>query len=403
MLAKLNVVELPVPAATVYAVHDHPDAARHIRRATNWACSRRAPTPKPAAPVFRLQRPAAPDPTPAHRRRIPPGLRRRRPIPLRIWVTPTPPAADPTRHDLARAVGRGAPAGGGRRGAGIARESGTGWPGCGWRGPGSRTSPAGRSDPDVWARTPVRSTTWGGPTATGSRARRWPRTSRRCGCTGMPATVGTSGHPPQHRPRVPRVGGAAAGAGLLPSRPCRSAGRSATGPAKRPPSTTSAPCTRVGDRQRALDYYQQALPIQREVGDRAGEAATLNNIGLVYDGLGEPERALDYYQAGAAHLPGGRRPGRRSRHPQQHRRRVQRAGGPPAGAGLLPAGAADPPAGRRPRRRSNHPQQHRRRVRTAGGPAAGAGLLRAGAADPPAGRRPRRRSRHPQQHRRDPT
>jgi hypothetical protein len=32
MLAKLNVVELPVPAATVHALHEHPDADRHIRR-----------------------------------------------------------------------------------------------------------------------------------------------------------------------------------------------------------------------------------------------------------------------------------------------------------------------------------------------------------------------------------
>jgi tetratricopeptide (TPR) repeat protein len=47
--------------------------------------------------------------------------------------------------------------------------------------------------------------------------------------------------------------------------------------------------------RRALDYYEQALPIRREVGDRAGEAATLNNIGEVYRGMGEPRRALDYY------------------------------------------------------------------------------------------------------------
>lgn len=33
MLAKVNVVELPVPAATVYAIHDHPEAAGHLRRA----------------------------------------------------------------------------------------------------------------------------------------------------------------------------------------------------------------------------------------------------------------------------------------------------------------------------------------------------------------------------------
>jgi tetratricopeptide (TPR) repeat protein len=52
----------------------------------------------------------------------------------------------------------------------------------------------------------------------------------------------------------------------------------------------------LGDRQRALEYYQQALPIAREVGDRAGEAATLNNIGGVYDGLGDRQRALECYQ-----------------------------------------------------------------------------------------------------------
>jgi hypothetical protein len=33
MLAKLNVVELPVPAETVHTIHTHPDAASHVRRA----------------------------------------------------------------------------------------------------------------------------------------------------------------------------------------------------------------------------------------------------------------------------------------------------------------------------------------------------------------------------------
>jgi tetratricopeptide (TPR) repeat protein len=37
----------------------------------------------------------------------------------------------------------------------------------------------------------------------------------------------------------------------------------------------------LGDRQQALTHYQQALPIRREVGDRAGEAATLNNISTI--------------------------------------------------------------------------------------------------------------------------
>jgi tetratricopeptide (TPR) repeat protein len=47
---------------------------------------------------------------------------------------------------------------------------------------------------------------------------------------------------------------------------------------------------------RALECYEQALPIRREVGDRAGEATTLNNIGLVYDNTGQPQQALDLYE-----------------------------------------------------------------------------------------------------------
>ncbi len=59
----------------------------------------------------------------------------------------------------------------------------------------------------------------------------------------------------------------------------------------------------LGEKQKALDYLQQALPLRRAVGARAGEAATLNNIGGVYDALGEKQKALDYYQQA---LPGFR-------------------------------------------------------------------------------------------------
>ncbi|NJL23555.1 MAG: tetratricopeptide repeat protein [Leptolyngbyaceae cyanobacterium SM1_3_5] len=45
---------------------------------------------------------------------------------------------------------------------------------------------------------------------------------------------------------------------------------------------------------RALDYYQQALAIAREIGDRAGEGRTLSNIGLVYADQEEYLQALDY-------------------------------------------------------------------------------------------------------------
>ncbi|MEC4867887.1 MAG: tetratricopeptide repeat protein, partial [Jaaginema sp. PMC 1078.18] len=51
----------------------------------------------------------------------------------------------------------------------------------------------------------------------------------------------------------------------------------------------------LGELQQALDYYNQALSIVRAVGDRSGEATTLNNIGVIYSDLGEKQQALDYY------------------------------------------------------------------------------------------------------------
>jgi CHAT domain-containing protein len=51
----------------------------------------------------------------------------------------------------------------------------------------------------------------------------------------------------------------------------------------------------LGEKQKALDYYAQALPLMRAVGDRSGEAAMLSNIGAVYSDLGEKQKALDYY------------------------------------------------------------------------------------------------------------
>ena len=51
----------------------------------------------------------------------------------------------------------------------------------------------------------------------------------------------------------------------------------------------------LGEKQKALDYYGRALSLRRAVGDRSGEAAALNNIGLVYDSLGEKQKVLDYF------------------------------------------------------------------------------------------------------------
>ena len=51
----------------------------------------------------------------------------------------------------------------------------------------------------------------------------------------------------------------------------------------------------VGEKKKAVDYYNQALPLWRAVGDSAGEARTLNNLGKVHDDVGEKKKAVDYY------------------------------------------------------------------------------------------------------------
>ncbi len=52
----------------------------------------------------------------------------------------------------------------------------------------------------------------------------------------------------------------------------------------------------LGDKTQALAFYEQALPLRRQVGDKAGEATTLNNIGLVHDALGDKAQALAFYE-----------------------------------------------------------------------------------------------------------
>ncbi len=51
----------------------------------------------------------------------------------------------------------------------------------------------------------------------------------------------------------------------------------------------------LGEKQKALSYYNQALPLFRAVGDKGAEALTLSRIGGVYSDLGEKQKALSYY------------------------------------------------------------------------------------------------------------
>ena len=47
-------------------------------------------------------------------------------------------------------------------------------------------------------------------------------------------------------------------------------------------STTSARLSSLGETQKALEKYNEALQIFRAIGNRSGEARTLNSIGMVY-------------------------------------------------------------------------------------------------------------------------
>ncbi|MGB3533308.1 MAG: CHAT domain-containing protein [Microcoleaceae cyanobacterium] len=53
----------------------------------------------------------------------------------------------------------------------------------------------------------------------------------------------------------------------------------------------------LGEKQKALNYYDQGLPLRRAVGDRSGEAATLSNIAFTKSSLGNLTEALTDIQA----------------------------------------------------------------------------------------------------------
>ena len=51
----------------------------------------------------------------------------------------------------------------------------------------------------------------------------------------------------------------------------------------------------LGEKQKALQYFNQALLLKRALEDKGGEAITLNNIGQVYSDIGEKHKALQYF------------------------------------------------------------------------------------------------------------
>jgi tetratricopeptide (TPR) repeat protein len=56
----------------------------------------------------------------------------------------------------------------------------------------------------------------------------------------------------------------------------------------------------LGQIDQAIEYHEQALLIRREVGDRGGEATDLGNIGNRYADLGQTARAIEYIEQALA-------------------------------------------------------------------------------------------------------
>lgn len=52
----------------------------------------------------------------------------------------------------------------------------------------------------------------------------------------------------------------------------------------------------TGQPQKALDFYNLALPIFMEVGDKSGEAALLGNISSLYELIGNIIEAINFKQ-----------------------------------------------------------------------------------------------------------
>jgi len=52
----------------------------------------------------------------------------------------------------------------------------------------------------------------------------------------------------------------------------------------------------LGQHEKALTYYKEALTVQQTLGDWEGEACTLNNIGSLYEELKENQESIKYYE-----------------------------------------------------------------------------------------------------------
>ena len=51
-----------------------------------------------------------------------------------------------------------------------------------------------------------------------------------------------------------------------------------------------------GDYGKALEYLEKSLAIRREIGDRAGMISTLHNMAYIYQGENKLQEALEYFK-----------------------------------------------------------------------------------------------------------
>ncbi|HEX7999124.1 MAG TPA: tetratricopeptide repeat protein [Pyrinomonadaceae bacterium] len=56
----------------------------------------------------------------------------------------------------------------------------------------------------------------------------------------------------------------------------------------------------LGDRDKARDYYYQALSVQQELNNRAGQSIVLSNAGKIYDSVGDKTHAQEFYDQSRA-------------------------------------------------------------------------------------------------------
>ena len=51
----------------------------------------------------------------------------------------------------------------------------------------------------------------------------------------------------------------------------------------------------LGDFRKAIEFHENSLKIDKEIGDKAGESVCYTNLGMAYDGLGNFRKAIEFY------------------------------------------------------------------------------------------------------------